>query len=984
MFEGSRLPRVYGVPPGVDFAATLAQGLLARLGGAPPEDMARITILVNSRRMQRRLRQALSDGTARLLPRVLLVTEMDELVPEAALPDAAPDLTRLLDLSELIEALLDADPSLAPQSARFDFAESLDALLEEMHGEAVDPCVITNLNTSDLSGHWERSRGFLQIVETYARSARREIQSSEARRRAATEALIRKWERSPPEAPVILAGSTGSRATTAELMRAVARLDSGAVLLPGFDFTTPASAWERLTEGDGLEDHPQFRFARFLENLDIAKEDVARWTDENGDIERNTLISLSLRPAPVTDQWMVEGRRFKDLRTTVKDLSLIQAPNPRYEAQAIAVALRDAVRDGKTAALITPDRTLGRRVAAALLRWDIVADDSAGRPLGQTAPGRFLRQVSALIAGEISAEALIALLKHPIANSGDIRGEHLNFTREFELYLRRKKLASVGPGALSGFAKTSSSTNRRAWGDWVAALLSELQRPVQATFTACATRHLALAEAIARGPDDLGAGKLWEEAAGREAKAVMEALAEQASEAQRLDFSDYQRLSDRVLAAANARSTDSARPDVMIWGTLEARVQGADLVILGGLNEGVWPARPDPDPWLNRRMRREAGLLSPERQTGLSAHDYQQAVGANSVILSRARKDEEAETVPSRWLNRLTNLLNGLPEQYGPDALKSMKREGDRLLAAAEALDLPAKTVDRAQRPAPVPPVEARPKVYSVTDIERLIRDPYAIYAKRVLGLRRLDPLRPKPTAAFKGEVFHLIMKAALEAGPYSDAADIENSLLLQANRILSQIVPWPATQRHWMGHIETIAQDFSKQEMARERRASPFAFEVKGRMPIDGLPVEIIGTADRLDRARDGSLVIYDYKTGAPPKMPQVRHFHKQLLIEAVMAERGSFEGIRGAHVSRVGYIGLDRALISYDIPTEKSDEGDFRTGAISGELAALIRAYHQETQPFPSRRAMEKVRWEGDYDHLARFGEWDDSQDAVVVRLT
>ena len=124
-------------------------------------------------------------------------------------------------------------------------------------------------------------------------------------------------------------------------------------------------------------------------------------------------------------------------------------------------------------------------------------------------------------------------------------------------------------------------------------------------------------------------------------------------------------------------------------------------------------------------MRKEAGLLSPERRIGLSAHDYQQAVCSSSVLITRSTKDNEAETIPSRWLNRLLNLLNGLSGNNGPEAIEKMKGRGTKWLDWANETKIftPSKP---AKRPSPKPPKNTRPKKLSVTEIKTLIRDPYA------------------------------------------------------------------------------------------------------------------------------------------------------------------------------------------------------------------------------------------------------------------
>jgi double-strand break repair protein AddB len=758
-------------------------------------------------------------------------------------------------------------------------------------------------------------------------------------------------------------------------------------VLPGFDFHLPDSVFERLN-GPGLsplgsQDHPQFRFAKFLDMLELEKNEVGRWTASDPQEERNALISLSLRPAPVTDRWLAEGPALGDLRARTKNLALLEAPQPRDEALAIAVALRQAVERGKTAALITPDRTLGRRVAAALQQWNIVPDDSAGRPLSLTAPGRFLRQVAGMIGCPPDPVDLLALLKHPIAMSADAdRGPHLRCARELELYLRRESIVVVSRSVIEAF-RDKRPAKEHAWCNWLADWLDGLGQSPAPDLDSCLTRHIDVSEALASGEHG-GSGQLWEQTAGRDALGLIAKFRAESSHPGHLPFFEYRRLLDRMLAAASTRNYDTARPDVMIWGTLEARVQGADLVVLGGLNEGIWPEHPSPDPWLNRTLRRRAGLLLPERQVGLSAHDFQQAIAAKEVILARARRDAESETVPSRWLTRLTNLLEGLKDQNGPEALKAMRDAGQNYVDLAGLLGRPDRKVPAEPRPAPSPPRDVRPRDLTVTEIQKLIRDPYSIYARYVLKLHRLNPLRGIADARIRGEVFHDIVEEAFSMdADFSDPAASAQRLRDIGRKHLAKL-PWPGVAAHWYGHLGSIADQLVLDEQNRRAVGKPVALERKGRFDVPGTMFAIRGKADRIDRLDDGSLVIYDYKTGRPPTAEELRYFDRQLPIEAVMAELGGFDDIPAETVSHVTHIGLGRTPKLQETPLTAEGDLDLRTITIQGELAHLLSSFDSDTKGYPSRRAMEKVRYDGDYDHLARFGEWDETTPVTTIGLS
>lgn len=980
MIFGGGGPHLFQVPPGVDFARALVSGLKDRLAGQPPEAMARVTLYLNTSRMRRRVTEAFLQQGPGLLPRLRLLTDVAEGVPMIGLPPAVSALRRRLELTQLIAGLLDRQPDLAPRSALFDLADSLAGLMDEMQGEGVSPARIAALDVSDHSAHWARTREFLRIVTPFF--AGLEGPDAEARQRMAVDRLAALWARTPPSDPVIVAGSTGSRGTTAALMEAVARLPQGAIILPGFDPHMPPHVWAGLDDAMTGEDHPQFRMRRLMERLSIEPDDIRPWSAAEPPCpERNRLISLSLRPAPVTDQWLRDGKDLPDLVAATEDVTLIEAPTPRSEAVAIAFALRAAAEEGVSAALITPDRMLTRRVTAALDRWGLLPDDSAGRPLALSPPGRFLRHVAGMMGRRLTSDALLTVLKHPLAFTGGDRGRHLLYTRHLELRLRREGPAFPTGEDLRDWARARAERRHEdgivAWADALARVMEEAATVGEGPLAEVVARHLALSEALARGTATNGAGTLWDKEAGSEARALMDSLLREADAGGDLTPAAYRDLFESVIARGEVRESVTAHPGILILGPREAREHGADLVILAGLNDGSWPRLPEPDPWLNRRMRKEAGLLLPERQVGLSAHDYQIAVAARRVILTRAARDAEAETVASRWLNRLTNLMDGLPERRGPEALKAMRGRGETWLRQVAVLEAPTEDqkadprLRPAGRPSPRPPVEQRPKELSLTRIGLLIRDPYAIYCRYVLRLKRLDPLRHEPDAALRGQILHKILERFVRDRPLvEDVAEAKVRLMTTAKEVLGAMVPWPAARALWLARLGRAANFFL--DVDGRDGGTPVVLERAGGVSLDPLDFRLTGTPDRIDRLPDGRLHILDYKTGSPPTQAMQKAFDKQLLLAAAMAERDGFPGLEAAEVARITYVGLGS-----NPKTEETEITPGLTAEVWDGLKALVAHYAQEDAGYTARRAVQKERFEGDYDHLSRFGEWDTTEE-------
>lgn len=957
-------PNLFALPPGVDFPDELVTGLLDRFGTSAPEDMARVTLILNTQRMRERVKAQFQARGARFLPRLLLVTEVDRLTALPPPPPAQP-LRRRLELAQLLDGLLQTGITDFPRAALFDLAESLASLMEEMQGEGVTPDRIAALDVAEHSGHWARTQAFLGIV---AEALKGDAPDAEGRLRRLVLDLTETWATAPPKGPVIVAGSTGSRGTTALLMLAVARLPQGAVVLPGFDFDLPDQVWDSMDDALTAEDHPQYRFRRLMEGLGIGRGAVQPWTTVPApSADRNKLLSLALRPAPITDQWLDEGPNLPDLGPATEGLTLIEAPGERAEALAIALILREAAETGTPAALITPDRNLTRRVTAALDRWGIRPDDSAGKPLALSAPGRLLRQVAGLFGQRLTVDAALAVIKHPLAFTGEGaefgRGQHLILSHEYELHLRRHGPVFPTAESLADWAAKSRLAGATRWAAILGQTLCGQEAMADQPLTGFLSRHLALTEALARGFAETGSGALWEKEAGIKAREAVQGLQDVADAGGVMSPGDYASLFRSILDKGEVREAEALHPAIMIRGTLEARVQGADLVILGGLNDGIWPAAPPPDPWLNRAMRKAAGLLLPERKIGLSAHDFQQGIAAPSVVLSRSIRGAEAQTVPSRWVNRLVNLMEGLPGRGGPDALKTMRDRGKHWLTMAEAYAAPKAQVAAAIRPSPRPPVAVRPRQLSITEIQKLIRDPYAIYAKHILKLAPLDPLRPEADPRLRGTVLHKILETYLREGEGGEAA-----LMSIADRVLEAEVAWPLARAIWRARIEKAAPGFLA--FSADTGGKPVLVEERGAVTLQGQDFTLKGKPDRIDMLDDGRLLIIDYKTGAPPSAEQQKHFDRQLYLAAAMAENGAFAGLPLAEVAKLAYVG-----VKADFKVSPVDLEPGEVARVWAEFKDLIAAYARPSRGYSARAAMAKDSDVSDYDHLSRYGEWDET---------
>ena len=984
MFEDMGRPRVYAVPVGCDFTESFVDGLLRRMEHNPPEDLARVVIYAGSVNSVRELRKCLESGPAMLMPQVRPATVLvnDLTLPLNDLPPPMTTVGAMLALRRLIGALLEQEPDLAPAASAIDLADSLLGVFSELQDEGIELGKLLTVEVDDQSGHWERSLRFLRILAgAFGEDGMLDRRS---RFRAAVDAVVDAWSEHPPAHPVIIAGSTGSSAPMMRLMRAVAGLPQGAVVLPGVDRELSRENWSLLEDHDECPEHPQSVLARFCRFAEASPPELPDWSDTPpANPPRNRLISLALRPAPFTDRWMEESPNLvPELDIATNRIGLIQAATMKDEAQAIAVTIREAVEARKRVALVTQSLELARRVKAALQFWGIEPDDRIGESLRLTREGVFLRLALELFDPPLAPHVLMSVLKHPLTNAGD-RGNHVSLTASLERALRQRPAPMIDFRNIELWAEDRGDRERR-WAEWLGDVLRFASARGSGTLDEVIGRHVRVANALASGSgpeatspslDERPAGPLWETRAGQDLSAVMSSLANEADVAGTMDAAEYRAVFRKLTMESNPYEQTVNQKDVVIWGGYQVRDRIMDLVILGSLNEGVWPPARRGDVWLNREMRRQIMLGLPERQNGLAAHDFQQAVAAPEIVLSRSLRDGEQPTVASRWLIRFMNLVAGMGPA-GEAAMKAMTDRGERMIRLGRLIGQPDRHVSPEPRPEPVPPVSLRPTKLSVTEIRTLIQNPYAIYARHVLRLRPLDHLGRDLDARERGAVFHRIMEAFVRDLAKGRVKPEAGSFLKCAEHVLEDEVASPSVRMGWYARLHRIAEWLMITEAGRRERAETLGLEVAGKWVFPGFDFTLTARADRIDRAEDGRLRIFDYKSGPTPTKSAIEDYDKQLQITGAMAARGGFEGIPAADVAKLEYIGMSAAQKTEEVETEDGRLTDTWTS-----LAELLLAYTDPGLGYPARNRMTERDHASDYDHLSRYGEWSEADLPVKI---
>lgn len=1025
--NAAALPRVLSIPPGAAFLPTLADALLSGAlvpdfrDDGDPLKLAGATIYVPTRRAARELRSVFverSKGGSAILPTVKPLGEFDEeeaaFEEGAGMLDLAPPMSpmdRLLYLAPLVRAWKRRLP--AHVAARFEeemvvpasaadaiwLARDLTALMDEIETEGSSWVRLAELAPGNLSGWWQVTLDFLSIVTGHWPEflAARGQSNPAAHRSALIRLEAERLRSNPPAGPVIAAGSTGSIPATAELLAAIAGLPRGAVVLPGLDKAMDDASWSVLTGAapkPAVLGHPQYGLARLLGKIGVSRADVEEIGAPDAAASlRARLVSEALRPAETTDAWATNRAGFGagEVDAALAGVTLVEAPRERDEAAAIAVALKQAVEQtGGKAALVTGDRELARRVSAELLRFGVHADDSGGTPLATTPPAALLGLLLTATFRPGDPVPVLALLKHPLLGLGFERSRVGRAAETIELVALRGGTGRPDVAALDvlfeeRLAVISRQKRQPFWFRRIGEPQIDAARQMLARFVAAVRPLAGLRDQSSVGlADAVKATVLAFEALGRDAKGSLAALyagdaGDKLAEFLRglvgvtasFDFtsSEWPDVMAALVGPETVKPSQGAERRIAIWGALEARLMNVDTLVVGGLNEGSWPRRAEADRFMSRIMKSGLDLDPPERRIGQAAHDFVMAMGSARVILTRSARAGEAPAVASRWLQRLTTFA-------GKEPFDAVSARGARLQSWAAALDAGPRT-DFARRPEPRPRLDVRPTHFSVTEIETLRRDPYAIYARHVLKLSALDPLLRDPGAAERGTLFHEILHRFSTSGVDPGDPSAPGVLLAKGRECFAEAELPADVEAVWWPRFRILAKEVIAWETTRavERRIAEARAD-KTEVGVSG--VTLSGYADRVDTLAGGLADILDFKTGSSPSKGQAHTLlSPQLALEGALLRRGAF---REAGVLEPAGLAFIRLKANGEVvPESILEHGSSRRSAADlsedawARLERLLLYYGNPKTGYLSRAVpFREGEVDGEYDHLARVLEW------------
>lgn len=996
-------PRLFTLPPQADFLRSIARRLRLEFNvEAHPDALTRVLILTPTRRAAKALGDAFSEeagnGVA-LLPVIRPLGDIDVDDPPfepgelaGIAPPAVSASRRRFELARLILAKEEALGREIGIGGALALAEPLGALLDDLATEDVkDFSVLDEALQEHLPADRREAVEFLNIIGTIwpMRLEELGLVDSAKRRSIVLGALVERWQTQPPSHPVLVVGSTGSIPAARDVMRCVAMLEQGAVVLPGFDWDADDAAWDKIDDA-----HPQWAMRDFVDTLGVERRAVKQWpgsAEEAPARARRRVIAESLRPAEVTDGWLGRVERLAEefgadfFARGLDGLSLIEAPDLLAEARTCALLLRETLETAdKTAILVTPDRGLARRVAAEMDRFGVRLDDSGGAALSETHAGAFLLRLLDVAEDAGSVVALSALWGSPLFAAGLERGLVHGVLGKFEAEALRgvrpgRDLASVR-ARLDGKYVHLFDEDRAA----IEAILEQMDAAmaplgVDEVLPAAiwAERHARAAEALASAADRDGAVRLWSGEGGEAAAGVIRELLGETESLPPMSLFDYAGAFRELVRARRVPPRLGVHPRLQVLGPLEARLIGADRIVLAGLNEGVWPAGLGVDPWLSAGMRQALKLGAPERRHGLAAHDFAQLAAGAEVFLTRATKADGAPTVASRWVWRLKTLVEGA---MGREAASEALRPPVDYAAIARNLNAPGCAPKPAVKPEPRPPVSARPRGLSITEIRTWVRDPYSIFARRILGIDRLDPADMPIGARERGTALHNALHEAFMAWKDVLPEDAEAQLIDVSRRHLAMAGFAPEEMVVELPRFARAARWLIGWERTRRAAGTTIAeLEIKGHMTLDvpGGDWVLTGRSDRFDRHADGRIDIIDYKTGSAASAKEVAAgFDPQLPLTAAMArEAGVFKDFTGDPAG-LYYVRLPGNAEGGK--ESRIDSGKFTPSAAEmadqaiADLREWITRFDNETEPYLSQPRAKYVNDYGDYDHLARRGEW------------
>lgn len=722
--------------------------------------------------------------------------------------------------------------------------------------------------------------------------------------------LIDKFSKNFAHKRVIIAGVATGIPVIKKLLQAVALYQHGSIVLYGVDDNMMENEWLEVEAMNG-----QFNFKELFKLLKIDPGSIDYWCKDRKE-KSPSFLSNALKPSISTINW------HKLAPENVNNLKYLKCNDQHHEAKVIVNLLENKVYN--KALVVVPDDKLMVKIISWLGLKNIDANIIRDYPLKQSKGAIWMSLCLDLLVQKCSIFSFLSLLKNPLVKIDKeiieyietlVRDRSFYGNSIFDLKLEDENFQNI-LAEIENFKDSFSIFNQ--------------------SFAQLLSAHIAFASNIAKQP-------LWQEREGEELEKFLQILQNNSENLGFILAKDYPRILQHFLNSAYYR-LENTDYSITIAKPIDARLHSADLVILSGLNENIWPETQVIDPFFNRSLQAKLGLPLLEQTIGEEAHNFFCFSQAKEVFFTRAEKISGSSTTPSRWLLRIETLakklnINLIEKSHNSSLTiieNNLKNENDIAMV----------------------PVELRPKQLSVTQIEKLVFNPYYIYVDSILSLKKLLPIERKISALD----FGLFIHKALELYNANSEKSLERLLnsgrqalsLLNLAQQQLQIVFWSRFVR--------IAQWF----IANENQKNKIYLEIKGRAKI-GDNFILIARADRLEIATNNAVDVIDYKTGNLSTYKSIQTGRTlQLLLEGIIAARGGFDCQKKlGNVENLKYIKLSGSEDPVEILEIDLTNDDLLVRA-EKYLNDLIKEYEDPATAYHYTKA-KKIGY-CEYSHLAR----------------
>ena len=925
--------QVYNIPFGADFCDILAEKLLNETKDNALE-LSKYVVILPTARASRNLKKCFSQKSTNLiLPQIISLNMLDEdnisLLGGQDIPQTLSDTKRGFILSQFVQKIKAFDLNKA-QAMKLAF--ELGNLFDKIETQQLDIKDLDQIVPEEFAEHWQITLSFLHQVSSMWQDYLKEqnLVSKASQRNMILKSQSEIWEDQASKDNIIVAGFSSTIPAMLELMKTIYNLENGRIIIQGLD---KELSFDELTEINYL-----YGVYEIINHIEIDKSSIEDWIELKS--SRQELTSLMMMPSDKTTSWRTQNNSSEK---TVKNLEYIECENEQNEAEVISIMLRKELEEkDKTISLVTPDRMLARCVASNLERWGIVANDSSGHPLQYTPIGNWLKLVLNMLVEEFAPVDFLACMKHPFASCGGNKTEFKSSLRKLEKEFRNKK----APLPLDDIKEKSAfflDGEKHSFSDFL-------------------KQHISLCEELAGTDEKSGSEIIWQAEYGEECANFVHDLFENSTD-EDISLSEYFSVFSLIMQGQQVRQKYGFHPRLSILGLTESRLAKSDVVIMGGLNEDIWPPAADVDGWMSRPMKKDFGMIAPDINIGLSGFDFANAFNFDKVYITRSKKSNNSISIKSRWVNRLDGVLKS-------NNLELPKND----LWSELAKEIDYHSLIETLKPDPCPHLDSRPKKISVSGIDVLRKDPYSFYAKKILGLYKMDDLEEDISNATKGNIIHKCLEEFIKAYPKTLPANAKEELINIGRKVFSEGLSNDNYFAFWWPRFENIADWFIEKETTRREifGYENILTEEEGAIEIDG--VKITSKADRIDIISSGVEII-DYKTGNPPSSKDMESLkYTQLPIEALIANQGGFNIAKAKNnVARISIWAL-KGKKDEDNKTPDLDIDDEMLDKTEQLLTNLIQHFNDPRTTYPAEPSFSKHLRYNDYEHLSRLKLWRD----------